>query len=200
MRDIRDVVNAYCGLWIGSAVLPACVDKILTGESQGSRTVKAMHVTLALPAKLSERCRADFEQGLNTLIAKWISNRLCPCRNGVHSAYSAHTQRIPRKADAMPPALLPVPPPFDGQWRFCVWDGTPLGRYWRHCPRCGCRLHGKTFPTVFVNGISDISEDDDDSRSESNCDEPRGKRSVPRTRRRNIRSRPYRKRQKQDSN
>jgi hypothetical protein len=37
--------------------------------------VKAMHVSLALPSKLSERCRADFEQGLNTLIAKWISNR-----------------------------------------------------------------------------------------------------------------------------
>ena len=67
-----------------------------------------------------------------------------------------------------------------------MWDGTPVRRYWRHCPRCGCRLHGKQVHTSFVNRRSDISEDEDDSHTEGNCSEPRGKRSASRSRRRKI--------------
>ena len=42
---IREVEGTYCALWTGSAVLPASAEEIFTGESQGSQTVKAMHVS-----------------------------------------------------------------------------------------------------------------------------------------------------------
>ena len=72
----------------------------------------------------------------------------------------------------------------DDPWRYCVWDGTPVGRYWRFCPRCGHRLHGKQVSTEFVTGPSAISESDDDSHSEGDGDGPRGKRSASRGRKR----------------
>jgi len=75
---IREVEGTYCALWTGPAVLPASVEEISTGESQGSRTVKAMHVSLGYLPKLSERCLADLQRDLNIVILKWISNRLHP--------------------------------------------------------------------------------------------------------------------------
>jgi hypothetical protein len=75
---IREVEGTYCALWTGPAVLPASVEEISTGEGQGSRTVKAMHVSLGYLPKLSERCLADLQRDLNIVILKWISNRLHP--------------------------------------------------------------------------------------------------------------------------
>jgi len=75
---IREIEGTYCALWIGPAVRPASAEEICAGESQGSRTVKALHVSLGYLPKLCERIRAGLQRDLNIVIAKWISNRLRP--------------------------------------------------------------------------------------------------------------------------
>ena len=88
-----------------------------------------------------------------------------------------------------PAMAAPFPAPFDNPWRFCVWGGTPVGRFWRHCPRCGARLHMRcSIPMVFGNGRSD-SEGDDDSHSEGDGDVPPGRRRRRSASRRRQKSR-----------